>query len=105
MKRKGYILLVIFGFAVFTVVFLSGCGLGPQGVETKNPQIKGVVEKVEYIMEGNFLSTSKTTIVKFEDGRVKAFSGISGEVFQEGKVNVITYDDLMGWILSVKIEK
>jgi len=60
-------------------------------------RIEGIVSEVDY---GNPVMTS--TVVRFEDGRVKSFNGISHEVFQKGVMNIIAYDD-SDYIISVTI--
>jgi hypothetical protein len=78
--------------------------------EAKQPanhdrQISGLVVDVQYIAEGSSFNAPDIvkTIVTFEDGRVKAFNGISTEIFQKGVTNVIDYNRSDN-IISVKIE-
>jgi len=86
--------------AIFIIVCVLGCQL-----EEPTFQVKGVVEDVSFIAQGSSFNASdiKNTIVKFDDGRVKAFYGISEFVFQRGKMNIITYNQL-GIIKSVEIK-
>jgi len=88
---------------VLALSFFSGCFL----VESPPiPDISGVVTDVEYLAEGSSFNASDimNTIVTFEDGRIKAFNGISNEVFQIGRVHVIEYDPVGGNIVSVVIQ-
>jgi hypothetical protein len=67
---------------------------------TKEPepkQISGVVSEVRYI------DNPEMTIVTFQDGRVKAFYGLSVQTFQKGKMNIISYSPRIV-IVSVEIE-
>ena len=92
---SGLIIVIIISF------LLQGC------IEPTKPNvIQGVITEVEYIAEGSSFNASdiKKTIIKFKDGRVKSFEGISDMVFQKGKFNVITYNN-SNKITSVMISK
>jgi hypothetical protein len=73
------------------------------GIRADQPQhIQGVVTDVSYLPY-NGLDGSSLTVVKFDDGREKTFTGIDNKLlFQKGKVNVITYSS--DGILSVGIK-
>lgn len=87
---------------VCVVALLSlGCEKAVQPLDQK---IEGVVVDVNYIAQGSSFNAQdiKKTIVRFEDGRIKAFEGISQYTFQKGKVNIITFDHF-GKITSVEV--
>lgn len=85
------------------LAFMASCGGTTEEESEKHQEISGVVAEVEYIAEGSSFNAPdiKQTIVRFEDGRVKAFNGISNAVFQEGVINVITFSKRDN-IISVK---
>jgi hypothetical protein len=89
---KAKLLLIIILMAI-----MVGCTNPP-----KTYQISGVVEEVEYIAEGSSFNSVDilVTVVRFKDGRVKAFNGISGFTFVKGAENTIKYSS-KGHILNV----
>ena len=98
--KKFFASLIVVTTMLFLVV---GCDQG-QTPAPKYDQISGVVAEVQYIAQGSSFNAPdiKQTIVSFEDGRVKAFNGISNEVIQKGKTNVIYYNKYNN-IVSVEI--
>jgi len=70
-------------------------------------KITGTVIKVDYIGAGTstlLSSGGEHTIVRFKDGRIKPFRQISGAMFHEGKINIITYDTMHNTIITVEIK-
>ncbi len=80
--KKNILLMIIL------MVIMVGC------YQSKTYRISGEIEKVEYIAEGSSFNSQDimVTIVRFKDGRVKTFNGISKLMFMEGVVNTIVYD-------------
>jgi len=88
---KRFTLLAALTGILMLSLLTIGCGVEQQSELYK---MEGVVVSVDYIAEGSSFNAPdiKNTVVEFEDGRVKSFNGISNEVFQKGKWNVITYN-------------
>lgn len=71
-------------------------------------QIGGILESVEYLNppQPSWGHSDCYTVVRFTDGRVKSFWGISQETFQAGKQNIITYPrEGTPYILKVEIKE
>ena len=99
-------------FLILTVVCVLCCGCSPTNQKQLNESqpevqskpdpniatISGVIENVEY-----YLSHGEgITIVRFQDGRIKAFCKISLATFYRNKQNLIEYDVRTCMILSVR---
>ncbi len=91
-----------------TMLFVAGCdqnsGFEPLK-DTEYKHISGIVADVQYIAEGTSFNAPdiRKTVVRFEDGRVKAFNEITEETIQIGRTNVFSYNK-SGQIVSVEIE-
>jgi len=87
--KKFFSSLIFLTTIFFLVVSCSQC----KAAAPKYNQISGVVAEVQYIVAGSYFdkANNKITIVRFKNGRIKAFNGISNEIFQEGKINIIFY--------------
>jgi len=94
-----------FASLVCIVAFLSvvGCTDERKPVQP-DPTIEGVITDVKYIAQVASLSSIRQTIITFEDGKVKAFEGISDCTFQKGKMNIVTYHSRYGYIISVVVK-
>lgn len=71
---------------------------------TETHVISGVVVDVDFIAKTSSFNAAdiKKTIVKFDDGRVATFNGISNQVLQKGRMNEISFSNRYG-ISSVRI--
>jgi hypothetical protein len=102
---------------MLTILCILLCGCGPTNLKPEAQStpdrgtavISGVVENVEYYVCDN--NTNNYTVVRFTDGKIKAFKGISHETFQRNRDNEIKYgagndvfsSNNLNQILSVKI--
>lgn len=86
--KKNLLLVIILTAIMISMVAILGCYQPP------TYQISGEIVKVEYIAEGSSFNAQDilVTVVRFKDGRVKTFNGISKLMFMEGVVNTIVYD-------------
>jgi len=86
-----------------TVLLLFiGCKEKSSDYSRTHQTIEGIVERID-VSGGGFLSPPITT-VRFKDGRVKTFCDVSKWTFQEGKINIITFDPRDLRIKSVEIK-
>ncbi len=87
-----------FVIGLLVLIVLAGC--------SSYREMTGVVTSVEYVKTSSYVSLSGVirgkTIVTFEDGRIKAFAGLTDKILRIGETNIIKYDN-DDEILSVTI--
>jgi hypothetical protein len=96
-KRLAVYLAIVLAGA--TVV---GCLYFSLHCKSSLEKISGIVDDVQYIPPGSFYDDFKI-VVHFSDGRIKVFEEPSSEMFQKGKINIITYDCCGNHIIKVQI--
>jgi hypothetical protein len=92
---------IMLAILALVLILSLGCEAKP------NKKIQGVVVKVDYIFhEGDWTSTStKKTIIEFQDGRIMVLEGISNFDFWKGKMHTITVDSMYNSISKVEIQQ
>jgi len=90
---------------VISLSLLVGCETPTKQMPKEYQEISGVVTEIEYLVVASSINDLgvRNTIVTFEDGRVKAFNGISNAVFKKQAINVITFNEYNN-IISVEIQ-
>jgi len=94
---------IVLVVCLLVFVVSIGCTKKTEGPDIKS--VEGIVVQVDFIATGNSFNAPdiKKTIVSFQDGKVMAFNGGYGKLFQKGKVNVVKFNHA-GEIVKVEIK-